>query len=268
VDRDIRTLSRSAAAPEARSSTAGASAARPGCSASPQTPGRPSGSPPHTRRRPRAASARRARAECRLGARPFGRQGRRRRAAVVGMEAAPRGIPDRCRGPPEPRWDLPKAHWKQGGDEPMIPDGTFDISEAFAGGWWILSGPLFWLLFIVAIALLIRGRTGRSPSTGDDRETGIDVLERRFAEGEQRRSVLEEKRRRLEPPTQPPNARPRTMRGPFVRGVRRPVDREAWVEATTAPPIDESCRSPWTCPTASSTTTSETLRARAPRRWS
>jgi putative membrane protein len=70
---------------------------------------------------------------------------------------------------------------------------------AFAGGWWILSGPLFWLLVIVGIVLLVRGRSGRSPWPGGGRETGIDVLERRFAEGElsleqyrERRSVLEE----------------------------------------------------------------------------
>jgi len=72
---------------------------------------------------------------------------------------------------------------------------------AFAGGWWILSGPLFWLLVIVGIVLLVRGRSGRSPWPGGGRETGIDVLERRFAEGElsldeyrERRSVLEGKR--------------------------------------------------------------------------
>jgi putative membrane protein len=72
---------------------------------------------------------------------------------------------------------------------------------AFAGGWWILSGPLLWLLLIVAIVLLVRGRTGRSPWTGGGRESGIDVLERRFAAGEldadeyrERRSVLEDKR--------------------------------------------------------------------------
>ena len=72
---------------------------------------------------------------------------------------------------------------------------------AFAGGWWILSGPLFWLVLIVGIVFLLRARGGRSPWTGDGRESGIDVLERRFAEGElsleeyrERRSVLEERR--------------------------------------------------------------------------
>jgi putative membrane protein len=71
---------------------------------------------------------------------------------------------------------------------------------AFAGGWWLLSGPLFWLVLILGIVFLVHA-SGRSPLTGGGRETGIDVLERRFAEGElsleeyrERRSVLEEKR--------------------------------------------------------------------------
>jgi putative membrane protein len=71
---------------------------------------------------------------------------------------------------------------------------------AFGAGWWFLTGPLFWLLLIVGIVLLVRGRGGRPPWTGTAPETGIDVLERRFAEGElsvdeyrERRSVLEEK---------------------------------------------------------------------------
>jgi uncharacterized membrane protein len=69
---------------------------------------------------------------------------------------------------------------------------------AFGAGLWILSAPLFWLLLIVGIVFLVRGR--RPPWTGGGRETGIDVLERRFAEGElsleqyrERRSVLEER---------------------------------------------------------------------------
>jgi putative membrane protein len=70
---------------------------------------------------------------------------------------------------------------------------------AFVGGWWILPGALFWLLLIVGIVFLVLSRSGRSPGGGQ--ETGIDVLERRFAEGElsleqyrERHSVLEEKR--------------------------------------------------------------------------
>jgi putative membrane protein len=72
---------------------------------------------------------------------------------------------------------------------------------AFAPGGWILSVPLFWILLIVGIVFLVRGRGGRPPWTGGGRETGIDVLERRFPEGElsleqyrERRSVLEQKR--------------------------------------------------------------------------
>jgi uncharacterized membrane protein len=71
---------------------------------------------------------------------------------------------------------------------------------ALVGGWF-LPGPLFLLLLIVGVAFLVRGRSERPPQTGGGRETGIDVLERRFAEGEltleqyrERRSVLEETR--------------------------------------------------------------------------
>jgi putative membrane protein len=71
---------------------------------------------------------------------------------------------------------------------------------AFVGGWWILPGPLFWLLLVVGIVFLARARSGGSTS-GGARETGIEVLERRFAEGElsleqyrERRSVLEQER--------------------------------------------------------------------------
>jgi putative membrane protein len=70
----------------------------------------------------------------------------------------------------------------------------------FAGGW-IPAGPLFWLLVIVGIFLLVRGRGGDPPWTRAGQETAIDVLERRFADGElsleqyrERRSVLKEKR--------------------------------------------------------------------------
>jgi putative membrane protein len=69
-------------------------------------------------------------------------------------------------------------------------------------GWGILFVPLIWFLIILGVVLLVRGRWGGGPPwSGRGRETGIDVLERRFAEGElsleqyrERRSVLEEKR--------------------------------------------------------------------------
>jgi len=67
--------------------------------------------------------------------------------------------------------------------------------------WWFVFPPLFWLAVIVGIVLLVRSRGGGPPWAGRGRETGIDVLERRYAEGElsleqyrERRSVLEEKR--------------------------------------------------------------------------
>jgi uncharacterized membrane protein len=79
---------------------------------------------------------------------------------------------------------IPIAHWD--GDGP---------------GWWIVFAPLVWFLVIFGIVLLVRGRGGGPPWAGRGRETGIEVLERRFAEGElgleqyrERRSVLEEKR--------------------------------------------------------------------------
>jgi putative membrane protein len=70
-------------------------------------------------------------------------------------------------------------------------------------GWGIVFAPLVWILVLVGIVLLVRGRGGGwgSPGPLRGRETGIDVLERRFAEGElsleqyrERRAVLEEKR--------------------------------------------------------------------------
>jgi putative membrane protein len=81
----------------------------------------------------------------------------------------------------------------------MILTALSTALPAFVGGWWILPGPLFWLLLIAGVVFLARSRNGRPPGGGQ--ETGIDVLERRFAEGElsleqyrERRSVLEEKR--------------------------------------------------------------------------
>lgn len=81
---------------------------------------------------------------------------------------------------------LPIAHW-DGADGP---------------GWWIVFVPLFWLLVITGIVLLVRGRGGWGrPGGGRGPESGIEVLERRFAEGElsleqyrERRSVLEQDR--------------------------------------------------------------------------
>jgi len=84
-------------------------------------------------------------------------------------------------------------------DARMILTALSSSLIAFAGGLWFLPGPLLLLLLIVGIAFLVR--SGRPPSTGGGRQTAIDVLERRFAEGElsleeyrERRSVLEDKK--------------------------------------------------------------------------
>jgi putative membrane protein len=83
----------------------------------------------------------------------------------------------------------------------ILPEISTPLLAFAGGGWWFLTGPLFWLLLIVGILFLVRGRSGDPPWTRGARESGIDVLERRFAEGEltleeyrERRSVLEEKR--------------------------------------------------------------------------
>jgi uncharacterized membrane protein len=83
----------------------------------------------------------------------------------------------------------------------MFLDAFSTSPVAFAGGLWFLPGPLLLLLLVVGIAFLVRTRSRDQPSTGGRRETAIEVLERRFAEGElgleeyrERRSVLEEER--------------------------------------------------------------------------
>jgi hypothetical protein len=43
----------------------------------------------------------------------------------------------------------------------MIPTALSTSLMAFGGGWWILSGPLFWLLLIIGIVFLVRGSGGR-----------------------------------------------------------------------------------------------------------
>lgn len=78
---------------------------------------------------------------------------------------------------------LPLAHW---GDD----DGP---------GW--VFGLVFWLAVITVVLLLLRGRGWFGPGgpRGRDRESGSQILERRFAEGElsaeeyrERRAVLGE----------------------------------------------------------------------------
>jgi putative membrane protein len=69
-------------------------------------------------------------------------------------------------------------------------------------GWWIVFVPLFWILVIGGIVFLLRARgPWGPPQFATHRETALDVLERRYAQGEigleeyqERRAVLSEKR--------------------------------------------------------------------------
>jgi putative membrane protein len=65
-------------------------------------------------------------------------------------------------------------------------------------GWWIVFVPLFWILVISGLVLLLRSRGPWGRPAGDGhRESALDVLDRRYAEGaigadeyRERRSVL------------------------------------------------------------------------------
>ena len=82
----------------------------------------------------------------------------------------------------------------------ILPAASASLT-GLVGGWWILPVPLFWILLAIGVLFLVRGRDGRPLWTGGRQESAIDVLDRRFAEGElsqeqnrERRSVLEGKR--------------------------------------------------------------------------
>jgi putative membrane protein len=69
-------------------------------------------------------------------------------------------------------------------------------------GWWIVFPVLFWVIVIAGLVLLVRSRGGWGPPriVGAPRETALEVLDRRYAQGEidvdeyrQRRSVLAER---------------------------------------------------------------------------
>jgi putative membrane protein len=69
-------------------------------------------------------------------------------------------------------------------------------------GWHWLLAPLFWLLVVVAVIWLVRGGPWRRRRWGSHRETAVEALERRFAQGEiepeeyqRRRSILNESKR-------------------------------------------------------------------------
>jgi putative membrane protein len=65
-------------------------------------------------------------------------------------------------------------------------------------GWWIVFVPLFWIAVITGLVLLVRARGGWGPPRiVGHRESALEVLDRRYAQGEidideyrERRSVL------------------------------------------------------------------------------
>jgi putative membrane protein len=65
-------------------------------------------------------------------------------------------------------------------------------------GWWIVFVPLFWIAVVVGVIVLFRSRGPWGPwPSAQPRETALEVLERRYAEGavdedeyRRRRSVL------------------------------------------------------------------------------
>jgi putative membrane protein len=66
-------------------------------------------------------------------------------------------------------------------------------------GWWIVFVPLFWILVIGGLFYVLRSRGGWGPPrfVAGPRETALEVLDRRYAQGEldideyrERRSVL------------------------------------------------------------------------------
>ena len=69
-------------------------------------------------------------------------------------------------------------------------------------GWWIVFVPLFWILVIGGLFFLLRSRGGWGPPrvVAGSRETPLEALDRRYAQGEidldeyrERRAVLSER---------------------------------------------------------------------------
>lgn len=65
-------------------------------------------------------------------------------------------------------------------------------------GWWMLWGSVLWVLFFVAIAVLISGAIG-GPKEGrySQRDPAMDILRERYARGEIAQDEFEQKRREL-----------------------------------------------------------------------
>lgn len=86
----------------------------------------------------------------------------------------------------------------------LAADGWGDGWHDGGPGPWFLLFPLFWVIVILGIVWIVRGRPPwRGAQAREPRpESGPEILERRFAEGEinadeyrERRSTLEDDRR-------------------------------------------------------------------------
>ena len=69
-------------------------------------------------------------------------------------------------------------------------------------GWWMLWGSLIWLVFLVAVGLLVawvvqQTQSSRETDRGLHRETALDIARRRYAAGEISREEFEQIRHDL-----------------------------------------------------------------------
>ena len=86
----------------------------------------------------------------------------------------------------------------------LVPLANWDHDDG--PGWWIVFWPLMWVLVIGGLIYLFRVRGwGRGPGfyARERHESGVEVLERRFAEGEIDAGQYRERRAVLEPDGEP-----------------------------------------------------------------
>ncbi|MGZ4306667.1 MAG: SHOCT domain-containing protein [Solirubrobacteraceae bacterium] len=85
--------------------------------------------------------------------------------------------------------------------EALVPLGSTWHDWGHGGaGWWIVAVVLFWGLLVGGILLLLRGSGHWSRrSRPSERESALEVLERRFAEGQVSVEEYQNRRRILDP---------------------------------------------------------------------
>ena len=67
-------------------------------------------------------------------------------------------------------------------------------------GWWIVAALLFWVLLAGGILLVLRGLgRGYARTHASERESALEVLERRFAEGQLSVEDYQARRQILDP---------------------------------------------------------------------